>query len=75
LEIKKQFVVNDKNQKIAVQIDIDTFKKIEELLENHVLAQIMKESENDKAYKTHNAITYYQQLEIHEDVSSLVHYE
>ena len=62
LEIKKQFVVNEKNQKIAVQIDIDTFKKIEDLLENHILAQIMKESSEDKSYNVENARAYYQQL-------------
>lgn len=62
LEIKKQFVINDKNQKIAVQIDIDTFKKIEDLLENHILAQIMKESADDRSYNTQDAIAYYQQL-------------
>ena len=62
LEIKKQFVVNEKNQKIAVQIDIDTFKKIEDLLENHILAQIMKESSDDKSYNVENARAYYQEL-------------
>jgi len=62
LEIKKQFVVNDKNQKIAVQIDIDTFKKIEELLENHILVQMMRESSDDKSYSLEDARAYYQQL-------------
>ena len=62
MEIKKQFVVNDKNQKIAVQIDIDTFKKIEELLENHILVQMMKESSDDKSYNLEDARAYYQQL-------------
>ena len=62
MEIKKQFVVNDKNQKIAVQIDIDTFRKIEDLLENHILAQLMKESAHDKSYNVENARAYYQQL-------------
>ncbi|MEK7398623.1 MAG: hypothetical protein AAB116_16950 [Candidatus Poribacteria bacterium] len=27
-EIRKQFVVNERNRKVAVQIDIDTFNKI-----------------------------------------------
>jgi len=62
LEIKKQFVVDEKNQKIAVQLDIDTFKKIEDLLENHVLAQMIKDSTNDKSYDTHKAKAYYKQL-------------
>jgi hypothetical protein len=54
LEIKKQFVVNDKNKKIAVQIDIDTFEKIEDLLENHILMQMIKDSAEDKVYSIHS---------------------
>ena len=59
LEIKKQFVVDDKNRKIAVQIDIDTFREIEDLLENHILAQLMKESAHDRSYNVENAKAYY----------------
>ena len=38
-EVRKQFVVNERNRKVAVQIDIDTFNKIEDLLESYVLIQ------------------------------------
>ena len=62
MEIKKQFVIDEKNQKIAVQIDIDTFKKIEDLLENHVLAQMIKDSAGDKSYGINEAKAYYKQL-------------
>ncbi|MEK7397572.1 MAG: hypothetical protein AAB116_11620 [Candidatus Poribacteria bacterium] len=62
MEIKKQFVVNDKNQKVAVQIDIDTFEKIEDLLENHILMQMIKDSAEDKLYDIHEAKAYYKQL-------------
>jgi hypothetical protein len=62
LEIKKQFVVDDKNHKIAVQIDIDTFKEIEDLIENHILAQMIKDSAEDESYDIHNARAYYKQL-------------
>lgn len=62
LEIKKQFVVNEKSQKVAVQIDIDTFEKIEELLENYVLAQKMKEAAEDESLELQVAKTYYKQL-------------
>lgn len=62
MEIKKQFVVDDKNQKVAVQIDIETFKKIEDLLENHILAQMIKESAEDELYDIQNAKAYYKQL-------------
>lgn len=62
LEIKKQFVVNEKNQKVAVQIDIDTFEKIEDLLENYVLAQKMKEVAEDESLELEAAKAYYQKL-------------
>lgn len=62
LEIKKQFIVNEKNQKVAVQIDIDIFEKIEDLLENYVLAQKMKEVADDESLDLQAAKTYYKQL-------------
>src|SRR3989304_5676993 len=36
------------NNKIAVQIDIDTYEKLEELLENYALVQLMKEEDSEK---------------------------
>ena len=62
MEIKKQYIVDDKNRKIAVQIDIDTFTKIEDLLENYVLAQMMKDSAKDESYGIQDAKAYYEQL-------------
>ena len=62
LEIRKQFVVNEKNQKVAVQIDLDTFEKIEDLLENYVLAQKMKEVMEDESLDIQAAKEYYKQL-------------
>jgi len=62
LEIKKQFVIDDKNHKVAVQIDIDTFKKIEDLIENHILAQMIKDSAEDESYDIDDARAYYKRL-------------
>ena len=62
LEIKKQFVVNEKNQKVAVQIDINTFAKIEDLLENYVLAQKMIKVAEDESLELEAAKAYYQKL-------------
>ena len=59
-EIRKQFVVNEKNRKVAVQIDIDTFNKIEDLLENYVLIQ--KKSEEDESFDIQSARIYYKKL-------------
>lgn len=62
MEIKKQFVIDDKNHKVAVQIDIDTFKKIEDLIENHILAQMIKDSAEDESYDIDDARAYYKRL-------------
>ena len=59
-EIRKQFVVNERNRKVAVQIDIDTFNKIEDLLENYVLIQ--KKSEEDESFDIQSAKIYYKKL-------------
>ena len=59
-EIRKQFVVNERNRKVTVQIDIDTFNKIEDLLENYVLIQ--KKSEGDESFDIQSARIYYKKL-------------
>jgi hypothetical protein len=43
-------------------IDMETFRKIEDLIENYVLAQIIKESADDKSYNIQDAKEYYRQL-------------
>jgi len=35
LKIRKEYIITDDNQKKAVLIDIETFKKIEEILEDY----------------------------------------
>jgi hypothetical protein len=61
-EIRKQFVVNERNRKVAVQIDIDTFNKIEDLLENYMLIQKIGESEEDEFFDIQSAKMYYRKL-------------
>ncbi|MBL7075631.1 hypothetical protein ISS37_10390 [candidate division KSB1 bacterium] len=62
-EIKKQYIVDEQNRRIAVQIDLETFEKIEEILENHALVQLMKENESDYTLELNQAKAYYQTLE------------
>ena len=61
--INKQYIVNEQNQKIAVQIDIKTFERIEEILENYALVQLMKENEGEEILGVNEAKAYYDQLE------------
>ncbi len=61
--INKRYIVDEQNKKIAVQIPIDTFEKIEEILENYALVQLMEENENEEVFGVREAKTYYDQLE------------
>ena len=46
--IRKQYIIDENNNKIAVQLSIDTFEKIEKILEDYALVQLMKENEEDE---------------------------
>ncbi len=61
--ITKRYIVDEQNRKIAVQIPIDTFEKIEEILENYALVQLMEKNENEEVFGVREAKTYYDQLE------------
>lgn len=55
--------IDEQNKKIAVQIPINTFEKIEEILENYALVQLMKKNEGKKALSINEAKAYYDKLE------------
>lgn len=59
LEIVKKYIVDESNKKLAVEIDIDTFHKIEEILENYGLYQLMKETEDSESLTLSEAKEYY----------------
>jgi hypothetical protein len=62
--LEKKYIIDEKNQKVAVQIDIETFEKIEEILENYALVQLMKENEEEETLNLENAKAYYQILKV-----------
>ncbi len=43
MKIKKQYVVNEQNEPVGVLLDLKTFEKIEELLEDQLLARSLDE--------------------------------
>lgn len=63
MEIKRKYVVDDKNRKVAVQLDIGTFEKIEEVLENYGLVQLMSDEEENEALDINKAKDFYKNLE------------
>ncbi|MEA2053819.1 MAG: hypothetical protein U9O96_01690 [Candidatus Thermoplasmatota archaeon] len=48
LDIKKEYIVTDDDKKKAVLIDIETFEKIEEILESYGLGKYMEEVEGEE---------------------------
>lgn len=62
-EVKRTYIVDEQNRKLAVQIDIDIFNKIEEILENYALVQLMEEQAGEEALGLDEAVAYYQTLE------------
>ena len=61
--IDRQYIVDEHNRRIAVQISIETFEKLEEILENYALVQLMEENEGEELLSEQDAKSYYDQLE------------
>ncbi len=61
--IEKKYIVDEQNRKVAVQLDIETFEKIEEVLENYALVQLMRENEGDERLSLKEAKAYYKKLD------------
>jgi len=62
LEIQKQYVLDEQQRTLAVQIPTAVFNQIEEILENFGLIKLMEEVENDELLSRDNAYSYYQLL-------------
>jgi len=60
--IKRKYIVDEKNRKVAVQIDIKTFEKIEEIMENYSLYKLMKENDDDEILNIKDGKRYYSRL-------------
>ncbi|MBX2970988.1 MAG: hypothetical protein KF803_16600 [Cyclobacteriaceae bacterium] len=62
LTIKRKYIVNEDDKKVAVQLDIKTFEKIERLLEDYVLAESIKSNKAVDRLTVNEAKAYYQKL-------------
>ena len=62
LEINKNYVLDTNQKPIAVQIPIAEFEKIEEILEDYGLVQLMEEVENDDILSKQEALKYLESL-------------
>ena len=62
-DIPRKYIVDENNKKIAVQLDISVFDKLEEILENYALIELMKQTETEDKLSVGEAKAYYQKLD------------
>jgi len=63
LEIKKRYVVDEHDRRVAVQIDLETFARIEEVLEDFALARWIADAQEETALDPEAAAEYYKSLD------------
>ena len=62
LEIHKHYVVDENQNPIAVQIPLPEFERLEEVIENYGLAQLIDEVQDEERLTGENADNYYRAL-------------
>ena len=62
MELKRQYIVDEDNQKVAVQLDIATFEKIENVLENYALVRLIN-ADQSATMTIEDAKKYYATLD------------
>ena len=60
--INPNYIVDNQNHKIAVQLDIDTYNQITETLENFALYKLMEENDDNEILSLKDAREYYKSL-------------
>jgi len=68
LELHKSIVVDENQKPIAVQIPIEEFERMEEVIENYGLARLMDEAVDDEQLSVQEAKNFYRSLK--QDVES-----
>ncbi|MFI5294437.1 MAG: hypothetical protein ACHQ0Y_05360 [Thermodesulfovibrionales bacterium] len=59
LTLAKKYIVDEKNKKVAVQIPIEIYKKIEEVLEDYALGRYIFEVKDEKSLSIAEAKKFY----------------
>ena len=62
LDIKKIYLTDEKKRAVAVQVDIETFEKMEQLLEDYALGQFIEENDPNENLSLNEAKEYYRKL-------------
>lgn len=58
LNIHKNIVVDENQKPVAVQIPIDEFNKMEDIIENYGLAKLMDETDDEERLTYDDAINF-----------------
>jgi hypothetical protein len=53
--IPRKYIIDAKNQKQAVIVDLETFTRMESIIEDHGLGKYMEEAEGDETLSIHEA--------------------
>jgi len=62
MELHKNIVFDENQQPVAVQIPIDEFQRIEEVIENYGLSKLMDEVSDDEKLSIQEAKAFYRSL-------------
>ena len=62
LEIHKHYVLDENQNPIAVQIPLPEFERLEEVIENYGLAQLIDEVQDEERLTEEDAYNYYRAL-------------
>lgn len=62
LEIHKKIVIDEYQRPFAVQIPIEEFERLEEIVENYGLSKLIDDVKDDESLSVADAKIYYQSL-------------
>ncbi len=62
LDIKKTYVTDHKKRPFAVQVDIKTFERIEQVLEDYALGKLIEENDPEDILSVAEAREFYAKL-------------
>jgi len=60
--IPRKYITDARNQKQAVIVDLETFSRMESIIEDNGLAKFMEEAEKEKTLSVHEAKKFYKSL-------------
>jgi hypothetical protein len=62
INITKHYIYDENRKLLAVQIPIDEYKKLEELIENYVLSKMIDEEKDKEILNLKDAVDYYKSI-------------